>query len=297
MSSMERHSSWHRSGHWRHREMGTVPRSARTRGTVPIFHGPVCDAGGVLLPDPARAVWPGRLPSVCLPPFRPRAEIGLTTEAKERTESGEVAIPLRTLQILCVLCGSMSDLGPCENNSRAVVETNRSQKSEVRMQKAEVRAAEPKPVVSWCLGGKDPIRVLSRLAALGAASCLLAGCVGAGRVEPASAFARLEPEATVELGSPAAAICQDGEGLLVLENSGTRVIRYTMALSILDTIPLTERVTAPAGIAADRFYIYIYDDRTLYRTSRDKLNLQPWVGDVRVAGLIEQLLAVLVARP
>ena len=153
------------------------------------------------------------------------------------------------------------------------------------MQKAEVRAAEPKPVVSWCLGGKDPIRVLSRLAALGAASCLLAGCVGAGRVEPASAFARLEPEATVELGSPAAAICQDGEGLLVLENSGTRVIRYTMALSILDTIPLTERVTAPAGIAADRFYIYIYDDRTLYRTSRDKLNLQPWVGDVRVAGL------------
>ena len=95
---------------------------------------------------------------------------------------------------------------------------------------------------------------------------------------------RLGPEATVELGSSAAAICPDGETLLVLENSGTRVVRYTMALSILDTIPLTERVTAPAGIAADRFYIYIYDDHTLYRMSKDKLNLQPWLGDVRVAG-------------
>ena len=43
--------------------------------------------------------------------LRPRTEIGLTTEAKESTESGEVGIPLRTLQILCVLCGSISDLG------------------------------------------------------------------------------------------------------------------------------------------------------------------------------------------
>jgi hypothetical protein len=120
-----------------------------------------------------------------------------------------------------------------------------------------------------------------------------------------SAYARLEPEATVELGSSAAAICQDGETLLMLENSGTRVIKYSFravrpetvndergtlnaggrALSILDTIPLTDRVTAPAGIATDRFYLYIYDDHTLYRTSKDKLNLQPWLGDVRVAGL------------
>jgi hypothetical protein len=95
---------------------------------------------------------------------------------------------------------------------------------------------------------------------------------------------------TVELGSSAAAICRDGDALLVLENSGTRVVRYgfrdsALALSILDTIPLTERVTAPVGIAADRFYIYIYDDHILYRTSKDKLNLQGWLGDIRVAGL------------
>jgi hypothetical protein len=163
--------------------------------------------------------------------------------------------------------------------------TQRSQKSEVRIQKSELRATEPNPVVSWCLGGGFPTRVLGWIAAVGVTLYLSAGCVGAGRVEPASSFALLEPEATAELGSAAAAICQDGEALLVLENSGTRVVRYTMALSILDTIPLTERVTALAGIAADRFYIYVYDDHTLYRMSKEKLNLQPWLGDVRVAGL------------
>jgi len=135
------------------------------------------------------------------------------------------------------------------------------------------------------LGGELPIRILSGLAGIGAALCLLAGCVGAGRVEPTSSFAQLEPEGTAELGSSAAAICQDGETLLVLENSGTRVVRYTTALSVLDTVPLTERVTAPAGIAADRFYIYVYDDHRLYRMSKEKLSLQVWLNNVRVAGL------------
>ena len=36
--------------------------------------------------------------------------MGQATEAKESTESGEVDIPLHTIQILCVLCGSTSDL-------------------------------------------------------------------------------------------------------------------------------------------------------------------------------------------
>jgi len=114
---------------------------------------------------------------------------------------------------------------------------------------------------------------------------LVAGCVGAGRVEPTAPAVPLQPEATVELGSPAAGICADGESLLVLENSGIRIVRYSSALAIVDTIPLIDRVTAPAGILSDRFYIYIYDDHTLYRMSRDKLSLVPWLGDVRVAGL------------
>lgn len=139
-----------------------------------------------------------------------------------------------------------------------------------------------------------------RLTALGATLCLLAGCVGAGRVEPARPLVLLEPERTIELGSSAAGICGDGDGMLVLENSGTRILRYDFgwqvsglapsggpvtALRAQDTLPLTERVTAPAGIAADRFYIYVYDDHRLYRMSKEKLSLQPWLSNVRVMGL------------
>jgi hypothetical protein len=139
--------------------------------------------------------------------------------------------------------------------------------------------------VSWCLGGEFPIRLLGSLAALGAALCIVAGCVGAGRVVPASSLAQLEPEVTVELGSSAVGICRDGDGLLVLENSGTRIARYSLALVAVDTLPLTERVTAPAGVAADRFYVYIHDDHVLYRMSKEKLRLEAWLGNVRVAGL------------
>jgi len=130
---------------------------------------------------------------------------------------------------------------------------------------------------------------------------VLAGCAGAGRVVPATSLAQLEPEATAELGSSAVGICRDGNGLLVLENSGTRIVRYGTAATTsgtvpvrgqspsafvaLDTLPLTERVTAPAGVAADRFYVYVYDDHALYRISKEKLSLQPWAINVRVVGL------------
>jgi len=182
-----------------------------------------------------------------------------------------------------------------------MIEVQTSQRSEFRNQKSELRAREPDQIASWCLWGKSPIRFLGWLAAVGAAMCLVAGCVGAGRVAPASSLARLEPEQTVELTSSAAGICRDGDSLLVLENSGTRMVRYGFrdsasgtvpmrvqsppALAVLDTLPLIERVTAPAGVAADRFYIYVYDDHRLYRMSKDKLNLQAWLNNVRVAGL------------
>jgi hypothetical protein len=68
------------------------------------------------------------------------------------------------------------------------------------------------------------------------------------------------------------------------DERGTRNVGG-QSLAALDTLPLTERLTAPAGVAADRFYIYVYDDHALYRMSKEKLTLQPWLGNVRVAGL------------
>jgi hypothetical protein len=132
---------------------------------------------------------------------------------------------------------------------------------------------------------EDIFRPMTRAAAAAAGLLLLVGCVGAGRTEPAGPVVSLEPESTALLGSSAASIGADGETLLVLESSGTRIVRYTSSLAVVDTIPLTERVTAPAGIASDRFYIYVYDNHTLYRMSRERLNLLSWLGDVRVAGL------------
>jgi len=131
---------------------------------------------------------------------------------------------------------------------------------------------------------------MSRLVTLGAGLSVVAGCAGVGRVAPASSLEPLAPEATVELASPAVGICRDGDNLLVLENSGTRVIRFAigdwrLTIAPQETLPLTERLTAPAGVAADRFYVYIYDDRVLYRMSKEKLVLQGWLNNVRVAGL------------
>jgi hypothetical protein len=48
------------------------------------------------------------MPRVC-----PRTEMGFTTEATESTESGEDQDSGPYPPILCVLCGSTSDLGVC----------------------------------------------------------------------------------------------------------------------------------------------------------------------------------------
>jgi hypothetical protein len=90
---------------------------------------------------------------------------------------------------------------------------------------------------------------------------------------------------SVTLPSPAAAICADGDDLLVLDGSGTRVLRLDSMLGVKDTLPLTQRLVPPVGITADRFYIYAYDNGSLYRMAKDKLVLDPWLGNVRVAGL------------
>jgi len=153
---------------------------------------------------------------------------------------------------------------------------------------SEVKLRPPSTADGVSAGDSRPSVI--RLAVSGAALCLVVGCVGGGRVAPASSLEQLEPEATVVLGSPAVGICRDGDGLLVLENSGTRIIRLAFGGgrwtgAPQETLPLTQRVAAPAGVGADRFYIYVHDDHALYRMSKDKLTLQPWLGNVRVAGL------------
>jgi len=124
-----------------------------------------------------------------------------------------------------------------------------------------------------------------------------AGCVGAGKTLPlvrtgAEDQTRfpviqggLEPLRVVELFSEAVDICADGRRVLVLEGSGTRVLAFDSEFSVVETIPLTTLLVTPRGIYADRYYIYVYDDRTLYRLTKDKLVMSAWLNNVRVEGL------------
>lgn len=95
----------------------------------------------------------------------------------------------------------------------------------------------------------------------------------------------LEPVMSVRLAGPTAGICADGDDLVVLDASGTRLLILDSLLSPKDTIPLTERLAAPRRVAADRFYYYVSDDQVLYRLPKRDLKLATWLSRVRVSGL------------
>lgn len=130
-------------------------------------------------------------------------------------------------------------------------------------------------------------RPASRRAAFGllVALALAAGCARRGTVLPPGPGEELAPGTVLDLGSPVAAVFADGAGLLALEMSGARVLRFDDRLVPVETIPLTRRLAVPRGIAADRFYIYCYDENALYRQRRDDPRTAVWLSNVRVTGL------------
>ena len=114
---------------------------------------------------------------------------------------------------------------------------------------------------------------------------LLAGCPPKVATLDRLPSRDLAVSASLELAGPAVDLCRDGEDLLVLEASGTRVLRLGFDLAIEDTVVLSERLEWPRGIAADRYYIYVHEDEILYRLLKDELELTAWLNNVRVAGL------------
>ena len=111
------------------------------------------------------------------------------------------------------------------------------------------------------------------------------GCTVGTRVQPMRATASVEPTDSLALESSVVDFCFDGEELVLLEASGERLIALDPDFAYSETIPLTERLVAPKGIAADRFYFYVYDDRGLFRMTKEQLVLRSWLGNVRVTGL------------
>jgi hypothetical protein len=114
---------------------------------------------------------------------------------------------------------------------------------------------------------------------------VLVSCRGTGQVVPAQAVASLALIDTLRLATPAAGICRDGDGVVVFEGTGDRLVRLSAGLAPEETIPVSERLTPAKGVQSDRFYYYVWDDKTIYRMSKEKLVLLPWLGNVRVAGM------------
>jgi hypothetical protein len=113
----------------------------------------------------------------------------------------------------------------------------------------------------------------------------IAGCGTAVRSMQSNPASQIEPLRSIVLDSDVTDFCLDGPRLLLLENSGTRVIAWDTGFAAAETIPVSSRVYPARGIYADRYYIYVYDERTLYRIPKDNYLLSPWLNNVRVAGI------------
>ncbi|MEO0019965.1 MAG: hypothetical protein ABIK47_04930 [candidate division WOR-3 bacterium] len=111
------------------------------------------------------------------------------------------------------------------------------------------------------------------------------GCRGTGKIMPVKVEGFLESSGGIELNGEVVDICADGSKVLMLDGSGARVLGYDSGFAIVETIPLSIRLVGPRGIYADRYYIYVYDDKTLYRLAKDKLLMSAWLNNVRVEGL------------
>ncbi|MEO0026231.1 MAG: hypothetical protein ABIK54_05695 [candidate division WOR-3 bacterium] len=102
---------------------------------------------------------------------------------------------------------------------------------------------------------------------------------GAQRVET------IRPIKTIFLSTEVQDFCRDGNNFLLLEQSGARIRAYDSEFTVAETIPVS--ILSPKGIYADRFYIYLYNEQTIYRLSKDSRLIQPLVNNVRVSGLIQ----------
>lgn len=112
------------------------------------------------------------------------------------------------------------------------------------------------------------------------------GCRRGGDVRQTITATRLFPTANIRLLSPVASVSADGANLLAAEETGERILVFDHLLQPKETLTLTRRLTAPRGLTADRHYIYLYDDNALYRYSRSRHDVEVWLADLKVAGIV-----------
>jgi hypothetical protein len=111
------------------------------------------------------------------------------------------------------------------------------------------------------------------------------GCHLNPRLSASRPGRELELVDSLTLAAPAAGICRDGDRVVVLDAGGDRLLRMSVRLVPQETIPLSRRLVGPRGVKADRFYYYVWDADVVWRMAKEKLVLNSWLGNVRVAGM------------
>jgi hypothetical protein len=90
----------------------------------------------------------------------------------------------------------------------------------------------------------------------------------------------LELEGSLRLPSTAAAVCADAEGLLLPDNSGTNIYRVGFDLGEHPPLALPTRLPGIRTLAADEFFIYLFDNTRLLRLDRSSGQLTPMCSNV-----------------
>ena len=78
----------------------------------------------------------------------------------------------------------------------------------------------------------------------------------------------LELVDSARLPGPAVGLCTDRNGLLLADRSGTDIYCYDLNLAARSPVAIGPGITGVRGIAADAFFIFLYDSGRIYRMDR-----------------------------
>ncbi|MEO0107570.1 MAG: hypothetical protein ABIK62_00110 [candidate division WOR-3 bacterium] len=86
---------------------------------------------------------------------------------------------------------------------------------------------------------------------------------------------------SMTLSSPAAAMCRDQDGLLLIDRAGTELRNIDFALQLRKVTALPAPISDVQGITADQFFCYFWDRSTIQRLDRISNTLEQVASEVQ----------------
>jgi len=112
------------------------------------------------------------------------------------------------------------------------------------------------------------VRTLAILTAGASLLIFMTACPNSANQGRRSPSLPLELVGSAQLPGPATGMSADRDGLLLVDNSGTEIYRLDFNLKPQPSIALGSRMSGIRGLAADAFFVYLYDDKHVYRFDR-----------------------------